>query len=90
MALELAQYRINVNAVAPGMIDTNIIKEPGILKLVACEREHSSAPWGRMGVAEDVVGAVLFLASDDAEYITGATILVDGGLSAGTLLPPHE
>ena len=90
MALELAQYRINVNAVAPGMIDTNIIKEPGILKLVACEREHSSAPWGRMGVAEDVVGAVLFLASDDAEYITGATILVDGGVSAGSLLPPHE
>jgi len=90
MALELARYRINVNAVAPGMIDTNIIKEAGILKLVDYEREHSSVPWGRMGVANDVVGAVLFLASDEAEYITGATILVDGGLSAGSLLPPHD
>lgn len=90
MALELAKDRINVNAVAPGMIDTNIVKEPGILKLVDYEREHSSVPWGRMGVASDIVGAVLFLASQEAEYITGATILVDGGLSAGSLLPPHE
>jgi NAD(P)-dependent dehydrogenase (short-subunit alcohol dehydrogenase family) len=90
MAVELARYHINVNAVAPGMIDTNIIKDPGILKLVQYEREHSSVPWGRMGVADDIVGAVLFLASSEADYITGATILVDGGLCAGSMLPPHE
>jgi NAD(P)-dependent dehydrogenase (short-subunit alcohol dehydrogenase family) len=90
MAVELAKHQINVNAVAPGTIDTNIIKEPGIMKLVDHEREHSSAPLGRIGVAEDVVGAVMFLASNEAAYITGATILVDGGANAGSLLPPHE
>jgi NAD(P)-dependent dehydrogenase (short-subunit alcohol dehydrogenase family) len=90
MALELAKDRINVNAVAPGTIDTNIVREPRILKLLDCEREHSSVPWGRIGVGGDTVGAVLFLASAEAEYITGATILVDGGLSAGTLLPPLD
>lgn len=90
MALELAKDHVNVNAVAPGMIDTNIVKDPRILKLVDYEREHSSVPWGRMGNAGDIVGAVLFLASDEAEYITGATILVDGGLSAGTVMPACE
>lgn len=90
MALELARHHINVNAVAPGTIDTNIVKEAGIMRLVEYEREHSSAPLGRIGVAEDIVGAVLFLASHEAEYITGATILVDGGSSAGSILPAHE
>ena len=87
MALELARHHINVNAVAPGVIDTNIIKELRIQRLVEHEREHSSVPWGRIGQAEDIVGAALFLASEEADYITGATILVDGGLSAGTLMP---
>lgn len=90
MALELARCRINVNAVAPGTIDTNIIKEPRIERLVEHERRHSSAPWGRIGRPEDVVGAALFLASDEADYITGATMLVDGGVSAGSLLPREE
>lgn len=90
MALELARYHINVNAIAPGIIDTDIIKQPHIQKLVEYEREQSSIPWGRMGRGEDLAGAAVFLASDEAEYITGATILVDGGLSAGSLLPPSQ
>ena len=90
MALELARYRINVNAIAPGSIDTDIVKQPHIQPIIDREREHSSVPWGRIGCGEDIVGAVVFLASDDAEYITGATILVDGGMMAGGLLPPLE
>ncbi|HWP41732.1 MAG TPA: SDR family oxidoreductase, partial [Blastocatellia bacterium] len=90
MALELARYHINVNAIAPGVIDTNIIKQERIQRLVEYEREHSSIPWGRMGRGEDLAGAAVFLASGESEYITGATILVDGGLSAGSLLPPAK
>lgn len=77
MATELAQHRINVNVIEPGWIDT-----PG-------ERDWNSEeelqeggkklPWGRMGTIEDIGKAVVFLASDDADYITGACLRVDGG-----------
>jgi L-rhamnose 1-dehydrogenase len=87
MALELARYRINVNALAPGTIDTDIIKEDHIKNLVAEERRKSSIPWGRMGTSEDLVSAAIFLASDEAGYVTGSSLLVDGGILAGSLLP---
>lgn len=89
MALELARYRINVNSLAPGTTDTNIIQEERIKRLVDEERLHSSIPWGRMGVGEDMVGAAVFLASAESEYVTGATLVVDGGSLAGSLLPPQ-
>ena len=89
MALELARYRINVNALAPGTIDTDIIQQDRIKRLVEQERRHTSIPWGRMGSGQDLVGAAVFLASDDSEYLTGSTILVDGGALAGSLLPPE-
>jgi glucose 1-dehydrogenase len=85
MAVELARYRINVNMVNPGWIDT-----PG-------ERRFSSEaqlrqggkriPWGRLGTPEDIGQAVAFLASDDADYVTGATLRVDGGFLLGLTLP---
>jgi NAD(P)-dependent dehydrogenase (short-subunit alcohol dehydrogenase family) len=87
MALELASYGINVNAVAPGTIDTGIVREDRIKRLVEAERRESTIPWGRMGRAEDVVGAVIFLACAESAYCTGAEILVDGGSTAGSLLP---
>lgn len=89
MALELARYGINVNALAPGTIDTDIIRQEHIQRLVEHERSHSSIPWGRMGTAEDLAGAAVFLASDDSAYMTGASLVVDGGILAGTLLPPQ-
>ncbi len=90
MALELARYQINVNAIAPGLTDTRILKEARIQRLLEQERCHSSVPWGRIGQPEDITGAALFLASSESDYVTGATIVVDGGLSAGDLLPRLE
>ncbi len=75
LALELASKKINVNIVAPGAIDT-----PG----AASSKEQAkqtivSIPWARMGTPEDIANAVVFLASEKADYITGQTIIVDGG-----------
>jgi NAD(P)-dependent dehydrogenase (short-subunit alcohol dehydrogenase family) len=78
MAREWAQLGINVNAVAPGFTRTDFSKpiwsNPEVEKLI-CQ----TIPKGKIGEPEDVVGAVLFLASSAADYITGDTIYVDGG-----------
>lgn len=78
MALELAKHRINVNIIAPGPTVTDfnreIIKDPAELA-----KRVQRIPWGRMGQPEDVVGAAVFLASDEADHVTGAVIAVDGG-----------
>jgi len=77
LALELASKKINVNAVAPGAIDT-----PGASQGSNEEVRNqtiAAIPWKRMGVPEDIANAVVFLASDKADYITGQTIIVDGG-----------
>lgn len=77
LALELAPKKINVNAVAPGAIDT-----PGIrigLDEKARKQTIINIPWQRMGVPEDIANAVIFLASDKSDYITGQVIIVDGG-----------
>jgi NAD(P)-dependent dehydrogenase (short-subunit alcohol dehydrogenase family) len=78
MAREWAQLGINVNAVAPGFTRTDFSKpiwsNPDVEKLIC-----NMIPKGKIGEPEDVVGAVLFLASSAADYITGDTIYVDGG-----------
>ena len=89
MALELARYGINVNALAPGTIDNDIIKQDRIKALVENERRLSTIPLGRMGTSEDLVEAAVFLCSSGADYITGATLLVDGGILCGFSLPPE-
>ncbi len=77
LALEVAPYRIRVNAVAPGFIATDMV-----LPLTDEERTRieSDIPLGRLGQPEDIGEAVAFLASDCAQYITGETIHVNGGL----------
>lgn len=77
MAAELAQYRINVNVIEPGWTDT-----PGERVLETEENlqeEGKKLPWGRLGKIEDIGKAATFLASDAADYITGACLRVDGG-----------
>jgi glucose 1-dehydrogenase len=81
MALELAQAKINVNAVAPGAIETAMTKDIVEDKHVY-QQMLAGIPWGRIGKPEDIANAVAFLVSSDADYITGAVLVVDGGWTA--------
>jgi NAD(P)-dependent dehydrogenase (short-subunit alcohol dehydrogenase family) len=76
---ELAPHNINVNAIAPGLIKTPLTAKhfPSPEALEA--RVKAKTPMGRAGTPKDLVGAVVFLCSDDAEYVTGHTLVVDGG-----------
>ena len=78
IAKELASRGITVNAIAPGFIDTGMT---GLLGDEVREKYLQSVPLRRMGTGKDVAEAALFLASDQASYITGETIRVDGGLA---------
>ena len=83
-----AKKGIRVNTVVPGLmhtplVETRLAKTVGNNDLAALiEARHKAVPMGRMGDAWDVAHAVLFLASDEARYITGTEIIVDGGLTA--------
>ena len=81
LAVELAQYNIRVNAVAPYMVKTKFSQplwnDPETLKQL-----ESEIPLGRLAETGDIIGSVLFLASDASSYITGHTIIADGGLNA--------
>jgi NAD(P)-dependent dehydrogenase (short-subunit alcohol dehydrogenase family) len=82
LALEFARFQINVNAVAPGAIDSPMTQG---MPAEARERLIRMQPTGKMGKVEDIAAAVAFLASDDAEFITGQVLHVDGGKSCGLL-----
>ena len=81
LAREVARYGINVNVVCPGPTNTPLFQEVsgGNEKLAAALRQ--AIPLGRLGEPEDLAGAVVFLASDDAAFITGQTLSVSGGLT---------
>lgn len=85
LANEWAGDRINVNAIAPGWIDT-----PGERRWYT-DAELAEAgrklPWGRLGTPRDIGRAAVYLASDDADYVTGTVLRVDGGLAVSTELP---
>ena len=82
MALDYAPHRIRVNAVCPGRIATPMPKsrlEPGDDWEAILAQWGKNIPLGRVGQPEDIAQAVLFLASDEASWITGTTLVVDGG-----------
>jgi NAD(P)-dependent dehydrogenase (short-subunit alcohol dehydrogenase family) len=89
LALELAPHRIRVNCIAPGLIEVE-----GDVSPISAEYKQTltrSIPWGRIGQPEDIANAALFLASPQADFITGEVLMVNGGSSAGrAFLPPSS
>jgi len=84
MALELGQHGITVNAISPGLVP-----HPGQASDDTYRESYRRmVPMGRLGRPEDVAGAVAFLASDEAAWVTGEVLHVDGGFLAGRALPP--
>lgn len=80
LALESGADGVTVNVVSPGMIDTAMIADDTPEKR---RQREQSVPRGRVGTPDDIAGAVAFLASDDADYITGTELRVDGGYAMG-------
>lgn len=82
LALEWAPYNIHVNALGPSLVITpgtiHIQKDPAL-----AEKYKATVPLGRLGMPEDITGACIFLASGASDFITGQTIYIDGGLTAG-------
>ena len=82
IAREVARHRINVNCICPGPSDTPLFRnEFAAVNPRLAESLTRAIPWGRLGLPEDIAPAVVFLASDDAGYITGQTLSVSGGLT---------
>ena len=77
LAKELAPSGITVNCVSPGAVDTPMLRALGD---ETCAMLTEEIPLVRLGTPEDIAGAVAFLASDDAAYITGQVLSVNGGL----------
>jgi 3alpha(or 20beta)-hydroxysteroid dehydrogenase len=82
-AMELGHRGVRVNSVHPGGISTPMTMRPGAAAQAATAKFYKSVPLGRVGHAEEVARVTLFLASDDASYVCGAEIAVDGGMSIG-------
>lgn len=81
VAIDFARHRITCNAICPGYLETAMTRpffaDGELLRLV-----HEATPWPRLGTPEDIARAALFLASDDAEWVTGSLLVVDGGYTA--------
>ncbi len=81
LAVEYAPFKIRVNTISPGFIETaltaRVLRQPAIRKALV-----DQTPMGRLGDPSEIARAALFLASDDASYVTGAELAVDGGMSA--------
>ena len=91
LAREWAPRNIRVNALHPGVIDTEMGQKTidtgarmltGNNRDLALERSIQRHPLGRLGTVDDIARAILFLASDDARFMTGSSLVVDGGLTA--------
>ena len=87
LALELAEHKINVNVVSPGFVDVG--ERPAVSARYR-ETITKGIPWGRTGTPDDIARAVLFVCSDDADFVTGAVLSVDGGSSAGRFYLPRS
>jgi NAD(P)-dependent dehydrogenase (short-subunit alcohol dehydrogenase family) len=85
MAIDYGRLGIRVNCICPGFIETPMMRDVMDLKGMADVRERFRAlhKLGRFGRPEEIAAAALFLASDDASFVTGHALVVDGGFTAG-------
>jgi NAD(P)-dependent dehydrogenase (short-subunit alcohol dehydrogenase family) len=88
MAIDYAPSGVRVNAIAPGLILTGMTRERFETNARYRKLMLDATPLGRVGTPADIAGAALFLASDDAAFVTGHVLVVDGGWSAGKFAPP--
>jgi NAD(P)-dependent dehydrogenase (short-subunit alcohol dehydrogenase family) len=84
LALELAPHRIRVNEICPASVETDMVR-PALQDPQQLAHRLATIPLGRIGQPADLVGAAVFLCSDDASWVTGASLVTDGGLS---VIPP--
>jgi NAD(P)-dependent dehydrogenase (short-subunit alcohol dehydrogenase family) len=82
-AMEYASYNIRANSIYPGFVDTNMMKYRGEVDQTSEQQQAQGVPLGRIGHPREVADTVLFLASDDSSYTTGAEFVIDGGRSTG-------
>lgn len=82
-ALEFAPAGVRVNCICPGIIDTPLVARAFGATEEIRETMHRFHPLGRMGKPSEIASCVLFLASDDASFVTGHALVVDGGIAAG-------
>ena len=81
--MDYGEKNIRVNAISPGIVDTRLFTERARTSEQKREAAVTVDGLKRIGQPEEIAGAILFLASDDCSYLTGATLLADGGLMAG-------
>ena len=79
LALEFAPHGVRVNAIAPGYIDTPLTRQHA---QDVRDRITQTTPLGRFGQARELIGPIVFLASDASSFVTGSSLIVDGGWTA--------
>jgi NAD(P)-dependent dehydrogenase (short-subunit alcohol dehydrogenase family) len=87
LGVQFARRGVRVNALCPGPIDTPLLRELYANDEEAAQRRLVHIPMGRFGQAREIANGVLFLASDDASFVTASTFMVDGGISGAYVTP---
>ena len=87
LGVEFARRGVRVNALCPGPVDTPLLRELFAKDPERAARRLVHVPMGRFGTAEEIANGVLFLASDESSFMTAATFLIDGGISAAYVTP---